>query len=114
MYEIETGLAFTKKNIKVKSFGIKQRDPISGKFLEFDVELEGKLIECKNINWDHLKLLETKASNEIQRYKDSFIVHRRAAQAAGNLFEIYSKRKITDEWKKWLLEKSILFFEEAK
>lgn len=99
MYEVEKTMELMEAGEEIISLGKK----IGGR--EFDIELAGKLIECKNIDW--VKYIGKKA----EKLKSDLCNWRSIAQNNSKKFELHSKNFIPRAWKDWLVEKGIQFIE---
>lgn len=74
--------------------------------IEYDLQTQKKLIECKNISWSHRKteenaaLLLTAFSRQLEK-----------AKTLNKQYELHSRQPVPREWQKKLAQKEIRFIE---
>lgn len=102
LYEIELAANLKRKGEKILGLGLKIKRVELEK--EFDIMTSGRLIECKSFNWS--------LQNQ-KKVMVTLINQKRIADDLKMNFELHSRTKIPDDWKKLLLASGIKFFEES-
>lgn len=111
LYELEKALKLEAAGEKVLEFGRK----VGGR--DFDIITAKRWIECKNIDWDRLKLtgeslLDDKIQDAIAKAQSTFCQQAELAKKFNANFELHSKNKIILKWEDWLVKKKISFYED--
>jgi len=104
MYELEKALALIEHNEFPLEFGKHLKFETLSR--EFDIITSKRLIECKNIDWS--KITEERLAD----MKSKFGKQKKVAKGLDEIFEVHSKRPISDSWKQWFRKKGIQFVED--